>query len=365
MDDTTNTETPETGESDSLRDEIASAFEASDAPEAPQAEAPTQDSGESVAKDDADRPRDPNGRFAKKEAEADSHGAVDAEAGAKPVGAKAPSVPTGQPVPAPSPLAKPPASWKPAAREAWAMLPDPVKAEILRREGDTSRVLNETTEARKLRESFQQTIAPYEAMLRAENAEPLKAVQNLLETARMLRQSPPEQRAHLVAQIVQHYGVPIQALDAALAGQPVRPQGPAQYQDPRVDQLMAQIEQAKAQRAQAESEAADREVEEFGTDKEFFDDVRETMADLIEIAEKRGQKLDLETAYKRAVSMDDEISAVIRQREAAKSAATAKAATSKAKAAASSVRTSGPPPKGGPGSESLRDAIAAAFDEAG
>jgi hypothetical protein len=153
--------------------------------------------------------------------------------------------------------------------------------------------------------------------------------------------------------------VSIEALDAALyRGQQQQP-----ATDPRVDQLFAQMEQAKHQRAQQEAQAADDAVVEFAKTHEFTDDVREDMADIIEIAERRGQKLDLETAYKRAIGMNEEISNVVRQREAAKQATTAKAATSKARAAASSVRSSGPPPKGGPAQATIEDEIRAAMEE--
>jgi hypothetical protein len=280
------------------------------------------------------------------------------EAGVKATGVAPEAAPVAQPVAA----IKPPQSWKPAAREHWATLPPDVQAEIARREGETSRVLNETTDARQFRETFQQTISPYESMLRSEGADPMQAMGSLLETARQLRSGSPQQKAALVAQIVKGYGVPIDGLDAALAGQPY--QGPQHAPvDPRVDQLFAQIEQAKAQRAQQEAQSADEAVQSFGSDKEFFNDVRDDMADLIEVAERRGQKLDLETAYRRALAMNDEISKVVQQREAAKSAGNAKASTQRAKAAASSVRSSGPAPKAATGNESLREAIEAAWDD--
>ena len=353
---------PESEVVDDVQSDIMSAMESVEADSAPETTASPE---ASEASEPAGQPRAPDGKFAKKVAEEPGHGASVSEAGAKPVGV-ATTAPIGQPVVQESkpPVAiRAPQSWKPAAREHWATLPPDVQAEIARREGETSRVLDETTEARRFRESFQQTITPYEAMLRSEGADPMQAMASLLETARQLRSAPPAQRASLVAQIVKGYGVPIDALDAALAGQPYQGSHQQTYQDPRVDQLFAQMEQAKQQRAQQEAQAADDAVEAFGSDKEFFADVREDMADIIELSEKRGQKIDLETAYARALKMNDEISKVMSQREAAKQASTAKAATMKAKAAASSVRSSGPPPKGGPQKATIEDEIRAAMEE--
>ena len=345
-----------TGEDDSLRGALESAFEASEDPTDATADT-ARSSSESEASASADRVRTPDGRFAKKEAEAESHGATDSQAGERVATVRAPTAVATTPV---DPYAKPPQSWKPANREAWATLPLNVREEILRREGQTSAALNETSEARKFREDFGRVVAPYEQMLRSENSEPMRAVQNLLETARELRQAPPIRKAQLVAQIVQSYGVPIEALDSALAGQPIR--SPAQVLDPRVDQLFADIERAKSERARNEAAAADNEVSEFGASHEFFPDVREDMADIIEMAERRGQKIDLESAYKRAVAMNEEISGIMRQREAAKSSPTARAATARARAASSSVRTVGPPAKSGPESTNLRDALESAWE---
>lgn len=366
MNEETNTPEVSTGEADDLRGALESAFEAAEAPEAPapQADAsPAVESPEPEAKESSDRPRGPDGKFVKKAAEESSHGAAESEVGEKEAGGTPPASPpvVAEKATAAPPVPKPPASWKPQAREAWAALPDHVRNEILRREGETSKVLSETAEARKFRETFQQAIAPYEHLMRAEGAEPLRAVQSLLHTASVLRTGPREQAAQMVAQIVRAYNVPIEALDAALAGQPVPAQAPVQ--DPRVDQLLQQIEMAKRDRAEREAAEADSLISEFGSDKEFFDDVRQDMADLIEVAERRGQKMDLETAYKRAIAMNDEISAIMRQREEAKAATTAKAATSKAKAAASSVRSSGPPQRSPAPGASLRDELASAWEQ--
>jgi hypothetical protein len=344
-----------------LHDDIASAMASVESDAAPEASTPAVAVEE--ASETSGQPRGPDGKFAKKAADEAGHGASAPEAGATPAGV-ATTPPVGQPVPEPVAAVKPPQSWKPAAREHWASLPPAVQAEIARREGETSKVLSETGEARKFRETFQQAVAPYEAMLRSEGSDPVQAVSSLLETARQLKSGSPQQKAAMVAQIVRGYNVPIDALDAQLAGQPYQGQQQQPMQDPRVDQLFAQMEQAKQQRVQQEAQQADEAVTTFGADKEFFDDVREDMADIIEIAEKRGQKMDLEVAYKRAIGMNEEISGIMRQREAAKAAATTKVATQRSKAAASSVRGSGPPAATPPGMGSLEDEVRAAWEQA-
>lgn len=287
--------------------------------------------GESVAMaEKAARSRDEAGRFAAKPKEAQK--AVEKPAAEK----------STEPPPAaaqPPPALKPPRSWSATAREAWGNMSPELQAEVIRRERDIEAGLREAAEAKRLREEFQKTLSPYEAMLKAEGSEPLRAIGSLLQTAQALRTAPPAQRAALVAQIVRTYGVPIEALDAALAGEAPPAQQQAPYRDPRVDQLFATIEQAKAQRAQALQAEAAKAIQGV-QEQEFFDDVREEMADILEVAARRGVAMTLEDAYNRAIALHPEISKVLSQREAAKAAANAQASTQRAKAASTSVKGS-------------------------
>lgn len=382
------------GDEVSLRDSVAAAVESLEgggdeapeveaAPEAAQGEQPEAEGAQDVTiveKSAEERARDDAGRFAKAPKGAKKPNATPApKPGEAPAGTPAPAKPNGVATPPPvqgaadgTKAVKPPASWSVATREKWGQLPADVQAEVHRRERETAVALQEAAEARRHHEAFRQTVAPYEGMIRAEGGEPLRAVQSLLQTAAALRTSPPVHKAQLVANLIRTFGVPIEALDAALAGQPP-PQGaqgaqyapngmaPGPYQDPRVDQLLARMQQAEAQRASALQQEAHSVVSAF--QGEFLDDVREEMADLMEAAGKRGLKLSIEDAYNRAVLLHPEISAVLEQRKAAANAANASASMQRAKAAGSSVRTR---PAGGgapPQLNSIREYVAHAVDE--
>ena len=78
---------------------------------------------------------------------------------------------------------------------------------------------------------------------------------------------------------------------------------PGMYQDPRVDTLLAQLQGLQQSRQETIVQTAVKEVESFGSDKDFFEDVREDMADLLDLAAKRGLDLSLEQAYERACKM--------------------------------------------------------------
>ncbi len=267
-----------------------------------------------------------------------------------------------------------PASWRPEIREHWGQLPEPVRAEIARREVEVQRTLQESAEARKTVDAVMKTIAPYEAFIKAENSNPLQAIDNLMSTAARLRTGTAPELAQMVAGIVQQFGVGrfgngfIEALDQALAGQApqVDPQQAAieQVLNQRlapVQQMLTQFQQAQMAQQQQVQERAVSEVADFLSKAEFGEDVREDMADLLETAQRRGQTLSLVEAYKKACLMNDNVRAVIAQRVKAQGAQQQTQAAQKARSAA--VQVSGAAPVGAMRQEptDVRSAIEAAI----
>ena len=288
--------------------------------------------------------RDEKGRFAAKK--------VDSPVATQPV------APTSTATPPPAQATqsatefRAPTSWKVGARERWAQLPPEVQSEVTRREREISTTLDQTAEARRFYGQFREAVGPFEGVLRAEGLEPLRAVQSLVQTYAGLRTAPIPHRAQLLAQLIKSSGVPYDVLDSTLAGE-APPPGQAQtFQDPRVDQLMAQLNQAAQQRQQVMQQRSASEVSKFGESREFFEDVRETMADLLEVAAKRGVELTLEDAYNAAIAspLHRDIAAAVKAREAASARGNAQASTARAKVAASSVRSqpAGAGPNGAP-----------------
>lgn len=240
-----------------------------------------------------------------------------------------------------------------------------MRAEVHRREKEAARVVQESAQARQVTEyvsKLQQQFAP---ALQAEGVDALTASANLMNLASRLRFGNRVEKAQLAAQIITNYGVDVEALAMVLDGQTPQQQGQAQQMmtDPRVDKLLAELSGLKQQREQAVVERAVGEVEAFGEGKEFFEDVREDMADLLEVAARRGIDLSLDQAYERACQMQPEISKVLAARAAAQNAGTAQQSTQRARAAASSVRgtPSGVSTNSQP--DSLRAAIEAAIDD--
>ena len=289
--------------------------------------------------------------------------------------APAPAVPpTGGQTPAPTPPAPEPddpapGSWTPAAREEWKQLPKTIKEEVRRREAATSRALTESTEARKFQREFQDVVQPFMGFIAAENSTPIAAVKNLMQTAAILRVGTPQQKVAAAAQIIQQFGIDLMMLDSVLAGQSPQVSQSAALQQmvshelAPIRQFMTQQQQFLAQQDQALGEKANAELEKFAAEHEFYNDVRETMADLIEAASRRGGALSLTAAYDRAIMLHEPVRQVIEARKQRQAAQNSQRQADTARRNATSVSGSeeasavGAPASG----DSLRDAINAAI----
>jgi flagellar biosynthesis/type III secretory pathway chaperone len=299
--------------------------------------------------------RGPDGKFLKTETETQAETASpdqpEAAIEAKPE----------EPPPESRPSVRAPESWKPVAREHWAKLPAEVQQEVARREKEITQTLQQTAQQRKLAEHFTESVRPFEAMIRAENRDPVTAASELFATAAMLRMGSPVQKAQLVANMVKNFGIPIDALDAALVGEQIPDEDSklARLIDQRlqpVNQFINEVQTLKQRRTETVSTEVQTEIEAFANDpaNEFFADLRDTMADLMEVASKNGRRLTLRDAYDRAVLLTPDVKAVVDSRKAATVA-------KKKEASASLPQT--PPPQGGTGKEAatLRADIENAF----
>jgi len=318
-------------------------FNEQPAAEAP-ADAPQQDlnalaEGENSADNEQaqqQRERDQQGRFKPKQADGIQPGP---KPGPKPQGEKAP------------------ASWRPEVREHWGQLPESVRSEVHRREVEVQRTLQESAEARKAYDAVMKTIEPYQAFIRAENSNPLQAIDNLMSTAARLRTGTAPELASMVAGIVNQFGIGrfgngfVEMLDQALSGQMPKgdPQQLAMQQalDQRlapIQNMFQQFQQAQVQQQQRVAESAQNEVANFLDQAEFGADVREDMADLLEAAHRRGQDLTLAQAYQKACMLNDRVRSVLAQRAKAQGAQQQTQAAQRARSAA--VQVSGSAPMG-------------------
>lgn len=354
-------EVAEAAEPLSMADSVAAAFDAVEEKEKPVLAEGTETSPDTTSETDGAKQeaksglvRDKEGKIVAKEEKPES-------AEEKPEGTEEKSA---------AKVVRAPGSWKPATREKFAKLDPDVQQEIIRREREISQGFNDVSEVKKFREHFMGSVNQYAHVINAEGGKPLETIHNLLQTANVLYTGTPVQKAHTVAAIIKNFGISLETLDDVLSGQGGNATA---SQQPDISSII-QAELTKAlgpltqrQQAQEQQVAQDtqQEIQDFMDDpaNEFSYDVRETMADLLEASAKRNQKMDLPTAYSRAILAHNDIAEVVARRKTqesvTKSAATAAAAKKK------SVSISGAPEKVVPGSGNMRDTILAAMEQHG
>jgi hypothetical protein len=250
------------------------------------------------------------------------------------------------------PKSRAPGSWTPVAREKWAALPTEIQREVLKRERDIANGFNEVAEIKKFRDVYGGIMNQHQGIINAEGGDGMKMTRDLFQTAATLYNGSPDQKVRTVAAMIRNFGIDLQMLDEHLSqtmgngGNGAAPPQRSQYAGggPDIASLVRQqVDAALAPYANQRQEALTREVDDdianFASDpaNEFFDDVKDTMADLLDVATKQHKTLSLQDAYKRATLMHSEIADVITDRQLREKASSRNEAAAKAKRRAVSV----------------------------
>jgi hypothetical protein len=185
---------------------------------------------------------------------------------------------------------------------------------------------------------YEEAIAPFVSELQAQGITPAAWINNLGRAHMVLAKAPYEQKVEMFQRLAADYGIQLNG-EGQLAA-------PPQY-DAYTQQLMNQLNMVnqevssiKGRFAQEENQRLMNEIERVRSDVEkypHFDVVREEMAQLLEL----GKAQDLETAYKKAVRMNDEVWSLEQERllKDAKQVAIKAQQVAKAKAAAVSPKS--------------------------
>ena len=158
----------------------------------------------------------------------------------------------------------------------------------------------EADNARQLTEA----IGPFVPELQQQGIHPVAWINNLGRAHMVLSKAPYEQKVQMFHRLAQDYGIQLNSDSLQMPEQA--------YVDPYQQQLMQQlqatqqqVQQLSAIREQEENARLNDEISRVSSDKErfpHFEMVREDMAQLLE----RGLAPNLETAYAKAVRMNDE-----------------------------------------------------------
>ena len=186
---------------------------------------------------------------------------------------------------------------------------------------------------------YEEAIAPFIPELQAQNISPAAWINNLGRAHMILSKAPYEQKMEMFQRLAADYGIQLNGESNGL-----------QQVDPYTQQLMNQLNQVnqevstiKNRFQQEEQSRLMNEIERVRSDVEkfpHFDVVREEMAQLLEL----GKAQDLETAYKKAVRMNDEVWALEQERllSSAKQTSNKAQQVAKAKTVAVSPKSSTP-----------------------
>ena len=218
---------------------------------------------------------------------------------------------------------KAPASWSAKGRESWSKLPSEAQNEVLKREKEINKVLQESATARRAISELSQVLGPHAQRLQAAGVQsPMQAIGVLLQTEGKLRSNDQTTKAHTIAGLIREYGVDIQTLDNVLSNNPI-----PQKQRPNADidallnerlapftQFISQQQQYAAMQAERSKAEANQSVAEFSQSAEFINDVRLDMADLMDMAAARGIQMTLQQAYDKACAIHPDVSKIMAER---------------------------------------------------
>lgn len=229
--------------------------------------------------------RDESGKFAKKEEakpeESQSEEADNQEQKAEEV----------------KPVRNPYASWKKEAQSELSKLPENVQQMIQERESQFHKGIQQYKEDAVYGRNLKQTLGRYDNYFQELGTDAQQAIPMLLNAEMTLRKGSPEQKAQMLMQLAHDYGVDVNNLAQT-------PFNPVEYQ---LRQELAAIKQQVSglgqSRQMAEEANLSQTIEQFAEGREYFEDVRETMADLLD----RGLANDLDDAYSKALRLNDDV----------------------------------------------------------
>lgn len=323
----------------SLRDTIENAIESTDTEVT--SETTSQEAAESVK---SERVRDESGKFAKASPEASE---APSEASVDNYEQEEVKVET-----------KPrPSSWKKDYEEHWGKLDPTLQDYIQQREADYAKGVSTYKNQWDMAAPIVEAIRPFEPLLKEYGVAPQQWVTQLGNAHARLVKGSPEQKLEMFAQLANDYGVNLGALT-----------GQTGY-DPQFSQLAQELNQIKNQwssfqsaQEQQEQVQLQNEIESFKNDKPYFDEVRETMAGLLQ----SGMADDLQSAYDKAIRLNDDVFQRVSTEQAQKSEAAQREKVAAAKAKVLSPKSTTPTASatnGGKTASSAREAIMQAMEQ--
>ena len=321
---------------ESLRDTLINAVETVETPTTQ--ETTSQEASETPK---SSRPRDESGKFTKTQPEADVQEieALEAQEEEKPQVKARPS------------------SWKKDYEEDWGKLDPRIQDYIQQREADyakgVSTYKNQWDSVAPVMESLRQ----FQPLLQQYGVAPQQWITQLGNAHAQLVTGTPEQKMAVFQQLANDYGINLGAV------------GGYQGYDPQFSSLAQELNQIKNQwgQFQQQQELMEQtqlrsEIDSFKSDKPYFEEVREVMAGLLQ----SGMADDLQSAYDKAIRLNDDVFQKVQAEQAQKSEAAQREKVAAAKAKVLSPKSTTPTASttnGGKSASSIRDALISSMEQ--
>lgn len=234
------------------------------------------------AENNAENKRESNGRFKKAESEASAPADTNDET---------------ETVKESAPARNPWASWKREAQTVLSQLPPETQKLIQDREEQFHKGIEQYKSDAQYGRTLGRALSPHMEYLNQIGVSPDVAIDKLIQAEKMLRTSDPQTRVQAFMKLAHDYGVDPNSLTNV-------PFDPYKYQlEQQLASQQAMLQQITQSRQVAEEAQLGQTIEQFAQTHEYFDEVRETMADLLD----KGLAGDLNDAYSKAVRLNDDV----------------------------------------------------------
>ena len=323
----------------SLRDTIENAIESTES-----AVTENTTSQDAVESDKTSRPRDESGKFAK----------TSQNASQELTEPSADNYEQEQQVIETKPR---PSSWKKDYEEHWGKLDPTLQDYIQQREADYAKGVSTYKNQWDMAQPVMESLRQFEPLLQQYGVAPQQWITQLGNAHAKLVMGTPEQKMQTFQQLANDYGINL----GAVTGQTGF--------DPQFSQLAQELAQIKNQWSSFQSQQEimeqnqlQNEISSFKDDKPYFEEVRETMAGLLQ----SGMANDLQSAYEKAIRLNDDVFQKVNATQAQKSEAAQREKVAAAKAKVLSPKSTTPTASasnGGKSASSARDAIMQAFEQ--
>ena len=227
------------------------------------------------------------------------------------------------------PSRNPWASWKREAQSVLSALPPDTQRLIQEREEQFHKGIEQYKQDAYQGRALGKALAPHMEYLNQVGVAPETAISTLIAAEKVLRTADPQTKTNMFMKLAHDYGIDVNSLTNV-------PFDPYKYQlEQQLQAQQAQLAQIMQSRQIAEEAQLGQTIEQFAQQHEYFDEVRETMADLLD----KGLASDLNDAYSKAVRLNDDVFSRTTQNSAqANPVQRANNAAKAAKAAAVSVK---------------------------